>query len=274
MNSILVPIDFSETSENALKYAVSIANYLSFKIVLLHVDSMPLMNNEFQDVSFIVNKSREEYLELLKSKALQLKKDLVLNGSIEYFSATGELKSTIESFISEHNIDYVVMGITGCDSAITQFLLGSNAVSLSKDINVPLFIIPKKYHYKLITKMVYACQLDVKDPIGIAKVKALNAVFGSSLFVLHVIPNDHFLSKKESDIEYDNEQKLEQVDHQTYVVQSDDVSEAIIDFIGTNDIDLVIMEQRDYSFLEKIVHVSETKRLSFKSPIPIITFHN
>ena len=274
MNSILVPIDFSETSENALKYAVSIANYLSFKIVLLHVDSLPLMNNEFQDMSYIVNKSKEEYLELLKSKALQLKKDNFLNGNVEYFAETGELKTTIECFITEHNIDYVVMGITGCDSAITQFLLGSNAVSLSKDINVPLFIIPKKYHYKPITKMVYACQLDMKDPIGIAKVKALNAVFGSSLFVLHVIPNDHFLSKKESDIEYDNEQKLEQVDHQTSVVQNDDVSEAIIDFIGTNNIDLVIMEQKDYSFLEKIVHVSETKRLAFKSPIPIITFHN
>jgi nucleotide-binding universal stress UspA family protein len=274
MNSILVPIDFSETSENALKYAVSIANYLSFKIILLHVDSMPLMNNEFQDVSYLVNKSRDEYLELLKSKSLQLKKDNFLNGSIEYFAATGELKTTIEDFISEHNIDYVVMGITGCDSAITQFLLGSNAVALSKNINVPLFIVPKKYHFKSIKKMVYACQLDMKDPVGMVKVKVLNAIFGSSLFVLHVMPNDHFLSKKESDIEYYNEQKLEHVDHQTCVVQSDDVSEAIIDFIGTNDIDLVVMEQKDYSFLEKIVHVSATKELAFKSPIPLLTFHN
>lgn len=274
MNSILVPIDFSETSENALKYAVGIANFLSFKIVLLHVDSLPLMNNEFQDMSYIVNKSKEEYLELLKSKALQLKKDNFLNGNVEYFAETGELKTTIECFITEHNIDYVVMGITGCDSAITQFLLGSNAVSLSKDIDVPLFIVPKNYHYMPIKKIAYACQLDTKDPIGIAKVKALNAVFGSSLFVLHVIPNDHFLSKKESDVEFDNEQKLEQMNHKTCVIQNDNVSEGIIDFIGTNNIDLVIMEQKDYSFLEKIVHVSETKRLAFKSPIPIITFHN
>jgi nucleotide-binding universal stress UspA family protein len=274
MNSILVPIDFSETSENALKYAVGIANYLSFKIVLLHVDSMPIMNNEFQDVSYLVNKSREEYLELLNSKALQLKKDNFLNGNIEYFASTGELKTTIEGFISEHNIDYVVMGITGCDSAITQFLLGSNAVALSKNSNVPLFIIPKNYQYKPIKKMVYACQLEAKDPVGIIKVKVLNAIFGSSLFVLHVIPNDHFLSKKESDIEYFNEQKLKQVNHQTYVVQSDDVSETIIDFIGNHDIDIIIMEQKNYSFLERIVHASATKELAFKSPIPLLTFHN
>jgi nucleotide-binding universal stress UspA family protein len=274
MNSILVPIDFSETSENALKYAVGIANYLSYKIILLHVDSLPLMNNEFQDVSYLVNKSRDEYLVLLKSKASQLKKDNFLIGNIEYYAETGELSSTIESFVLENSIDYVVMGITGCNSAITQFLLGSNAVALSKHIDVPLFIIPKNYHYKSIKKIAYACSLETKDPLGIIKVKVLNAIFGSSLFVLHVIPSDHFLNKKESEVECYNEQKLEHTDHQTCVVQCDNVSEAIIDFIGTNEIDLVIMEQKDYSFLEKIIHVSATKELAFKSPIPLLTFHN
>ena len=107
MNSILVPLDFSETSENALNYAVGVANYLSFKIILLHVDSIPLVNNEFQDLSYLINKSREENLELLKNKALHLKKDNFLIGEIEYFAESGDLKSTIEMLISEKNIDFL-----------------------------------------------------------------------------------------------------------------------------------------------------------------------
>ena len=51
MSTILVPVDFSETSDNATKYAIELANHLSANLTLLHVDSIPLVNNEFQDLS-------------------------------------------------------------------------------------------------------------------------------------------------------------------------------------------------------------------------------
>ena len=59
MNTILVPIDFSDTSENALNYAAGLANYLSASLVLLHVDTIPVYNNEYELVTYTVILSLE-----------------------------------------------------------------------------------------------------------------------------------------------------------------------------------------------------------------------
>jgi len=275
MNSILVPIDFSETSENGLNYAVGLANYLSFKIILLHVDSIPLVNNEFQDLSYVISKSKEENLELLKNKAKQLKKDDFLIGDVDYFAESGDLKSTIEVFISEKNVDFVVMGITGHDTMLGKFLLGSNAVSLSREISVPLFIIPKNYKYKKINSIAYASNYDIanKTITGLIKIKNINSIFGSLLNVIHVIPNSHLIDEEESNLDTFVEKKLEQTNHKTFILTNDNVSKAILDFIENHNVDIVVLEQNDYSFFENLFHVSATKEVAFKSPIPILTFH-
>ena len=44
MNTLLVPIDFSESSDNALNYAIELANFLEGNIILLHIDSVRLYN--------------------------------------------------------------------------------------------------------------------------------------------------------------------------------------------------------------------------------------
>ena len=54
MNTILVPLDFSETSDTALNYAVGIANYLSANLVLLHVNNIPIYNNEYGVITYAV----------------------------------------------------------------------------------------------------------------------------------------------------------------------------------------------------------------------------
>ena len=275
MNSILVPIDFSETSENALNYAVGLANYLSFKIVLLHVDSIPLVNNEFQDLSYVISKSKEDNLELLKNKAKQLKKDDFLIGDVDYFAESGDLKSTIEVFISEKNVDFVVMGITGHDTMLGKFLLGSNAVSLSREISVPLFIIPKNYKYKKIQSIAYASKYYTSSDghEGLLKIKYINAILGSLLYVLHVIPNNHFIDEAESNLDTFVEHKLDQTNHKTFILTNDNVSKAILDFIDGHNVDIVVLEQKDYSFFDNLFHISATKEVAFNSPIPILTFH-
>ena len=143
MNTILVPVDFSETSDNALNYAIGLANYLSAKIILLHVDSIPLVNNEFQDLSYVINKSKEENIAMLKAKAELIKKDNFLIGEVDYFAESGELKSQISNYILEKNIDFLVMGVSGHNTVIGKVVLGSNAVSMSRESNIPVFIVPK-----------------------------------------------------------------------------------------------------------------------------------
>ena len=276
MNTILVPIDFSETSDNALLYAVNLANYLSSNIILLHVNAIPVYNNEYNLVSYTVNDSVADSNAALQEKAEILKKDNVLIGDVQCFSEVGDFKTIILSYIADKNIDFVVMGITGHDTAIGKVLFGSNAVSISRESNVPVFIISKNHEYKQIKSIAYASEYDahITEQTGLIQIKNIAAMFGASLNVLHVIPDNHLINEVESETDLFVEQKLEKTTHKTFILSEDKASTALLDFIKTHEVDVIVLEQKKHSFLHNLVYPSTTKEIAFNSPIPVLTIHS
>ena len=276
MNTILVPVDFSETSDNALLYAVNLANYLSSNIILLHVNAIPVYNNEYNIVSYTVNDSVADSNAALQEKAEILKKDNVLIGDVEYFSEVGDFKTVMLSYISDKNIDLVVMGITGHDTTIGKVLFGSNAVSISRESNVPVFIISKHHEYKQIKNIAYANEYDthITEQTGLIQIKNIAAIFGANLSVLHVIPDNHLINEVESVTDLFVEQKLEKTTHKTFILSEDKASTALLDFIKTHEVDVIVLEQKKHSFLHNLVYPSTTKEIAFNSPIPVLTIHS
>lgn len=276
MNRILVPVDFSDTSDNALLYAVNLANYLSSNIILLHVNAIPVYNNEYNIVSYTVNDSVADSNAALKEKAEILKKDNALIGDVEYFSEVGDFKTVMLSYIADKNIDLVVMGITGHDTAIGKVLFGSNAVSISRESNIPVFIISKNHEYKQIKNIAYASEYDthITEQTGLIQIKNIAAMFGASLSVLHVIPDNHLINEVESVTDLFVEQKLEKTTHKTFILSEDKASTALLDFIKTHEVDVIVLEQKKHSFLHNLIYPSTTKEIAFSSPIPVLTIHS
>ena len=99
MKTILVPIDFSETSDNALNYAVNLAKQLSANILLLHVNTIPVYNNEQDVASYTINDSITDSLDVLEEKATLLKKANLLHGDVSCHAEAGDLKTAISDII-------------------------------------------------------------------------------------------------------------------------------------------------------------------------------
>jgi nucleotide-binding universal stress UspA family protein len=276
MNTIIVPIDFSETSDNALLYAVNLANYFSSNLILLHVNAIPVYNNEYNVVSYTVNDSLIDSQTALKEKAILLKKDNAFTGEVECYSEVGDLKSVMLNYIATKNIDLVVMGITGHNSAIGKVLFGSNAVSLSRESNIPVFIIPKEYEYRNIKSIAYASEYDthITEQTGLIQIKNIASMFGASLSVLHVIPDNHLINEVESATDLFVEHKLEATSHKTFILSEDKASTALLDFIKTHEVDVIVLEQKKHSFLHNLIYPSTTKEVVFNSPIPVLTIHS
>jgi nucleotide-binding universal stress UspA family protein len=276
MNTILVPVDFSETSDNALLYAVNLANSLSSNIILLHVSAIPVYNNEYNVVAYTVNDAIAESKTALEEKALLLKKENALIGEVDYFVEVGDLKTVMLSYISNKNIDLVVMGITGHSTAVGKVLFGSNAVSLSRESNIPVFIIPNGYEFKKIKNIAYASEYDVHitEQTGLIQIKNITSMFGANLSVLHVIPDNHVITEVESATDLFVEQKLEATSHKTFILSEDKASTALLDFIKTHDVDVIVLEQKKHSFLHNLIYPSTTKEIAFNSPIPVLTIHS
>ncbi len=276
MNTILVPVDFSETSDNALLYAVNLANSLSSNIMLLHVSAIPVYNNEYNVVAYTVNDALAESKTTLEEKALLLKKENALIGEVQCFSELGDLKAVMLNYITNKNIDLVVMGITGHSTTFGKVLFGSNAVSISRESNIPVFIIPNGYEYKNIKNIAYASEYDahITEQTGLIQIKNIAAMFGASLSVLHVIPDNHLINEVESATDLFVEQKLEATSHKTFILSEDKASTALLDFIKTHDVDVIVLEQKKHSFLHNLIYPSTTKEIAFNSPIPVLTIHS
>ena len=272
MKTLLIPIDFSEISDNALLYGVRLANALSANIILLHVNPLPVYNSEYNTLTFSIIDALETSLLLLKEKAERLKSTQFLKGSVTYFAETGDLKSHVIQYNKQYNVDLIVMGITGHDTKFTQTLFGSNAVSLSKESKVPILIIPKGYTYKNIQTIAYACDYDSKSVSGnyLTTVKQLCHLFDANLNILHVIPENHLINEIEAEVDLHIEKTMEQTPHKTYILLEDSASEAVIDFVRSHDVDIILLQPEHHSFWHRIFHTSTTKEVAFESPVPIL----
>src|SRR5688500_16956927 len=102
IKKILTPVDFSENSLNALRYAAAYAKAANAAVFILHIDTRADEANELKD-----NLSSDHLMELLK------KSDYLqgLNSTILFES--GNVAEKILEAAQKNNIDLIVMGTQG-----------------------------------------------------------------------------------------------------------------------------------------------------------------
>ncbi len=275
MNKILVPCDFSDTSENALSYAIELAKYLSYDLILLHVNQIPAMNSEFGITSFELADAIPNSQQALKEIADKILKQEPLISNVAYFSEIGNATDSIVEYGAKSEVAMIVMGISGHGNKLMKAFLGSTAVNVSKKTEKPLIIVPPNVKYKKNINVAYACDYDenIESNSSLIQVKYINTLLGSSLHVLHVVPEDHHLNNKESHLDSYVEHSLEKASHKTYIITDNNVSEGLLLFIRNHDIDMIIIEPKKHSVFHNVFYQSITNEVAFASPVPVLTIH-
>jgi nucleotide-binding universal stress UspA family protein len=116
MDKILVPVDFSETSLNALEQAVVLASENSKKIWLLHVIKPPAFFSQSTPLS------KEEVQSKMNSLAEQYNDKGI---KIHYEIEEGKPFKKIAEYANQNEIDMICMGTHGV-SGFEEFWAGSN----------------------------------------------------------------------------------------------------------------------------------------------------
>lgn len=275
MNKILVPCDFSETSKNALDYAIAVAKNLSANLLLLHVAQLPVMNSEFGLTSYAIPNNNEENKALLEELATKIKLEHPSITDISCHAEIGNATDVIVEYSKNHDVTFTVMGISGHGNKLMKALLGSTAVQVSKATSTSLIIVPPDVNYTQIKNVAFACDYDehIESNTSLLQVKALNAVLGSTLNVLHVVPENHDLNTKESEVDSYVEHSLENATHKTFIITDNNVSEGLLEFVENHEIDAIILEPKKHSFFHNLFYPSITNEVAFNSPVPVITIH-
>ena len=149
---ILFPTDFSERSQQALAYALRMTGQGQMEdlwVTLLHVD-VP-MTALHPEVGAYVDAS--EHDKIVQSKREKLSamaskwKEAFPEVTFKDLYVEGPVATKIREVAVEQQIDLIAMGASGLN-AIERTIIGSTAVSLSKNSPCPVLIVPEQAEIK------------------------------------------------------------------------------------------------------------------------------
>jgi len=141
MNSIkriLVPIDFSDYSRNALKYAVNFATHFQAKIFLIYVVEPMIYPADFSmgqvsipSVDVDMNERAREELNSL------IKQELSENIEVEIIIKTGKPFVEINETAGEKDVDLLIISTHG-HTGVEHLLFGSTAEKVVRKAPCPV----------------------------------------------------------------------------------------------------------------------------------------
>ena len=134
-NTILVPTDFSQTSETAINHACYMARIFKKQITLLHVVEANLFSSEKKMLD-----QEEKDLAHLREVANRVKAAEPV--SINCMTRRGNIFETIGEVAEELNASLVIMGTHGVRGI--QHIIGSRALRVITNANRPFVVVQEK----------------------------------------------------------------------------------------------------------------------------------
>ena len=260
MKTIIVPVDFSETSKNAARYAAGmLKGQYGIRIILYHVYEKPDHATSLQ-----------EALERLKTE---------LNDAgaikIETLAEEGDhFVENLERFARHQDAHLIVIGITAKTNE-EQYFLGGNALKLIETRVCPILTIPPNASFGGIQRAVLTSELkNVSQTVPVIPIKTILEILHPALYILNV-NDEHYVSLSE---EYETEKKkladmFSEYQPEFSFIGMSDFHDALNAYISDNKIDLIISVPRRHTFLEHLFQQGNTRKMVYQTHIPVLAVH-
>ncbi|HEX2848401.1 MAG TPA: universal stress protein [Chitinophagaceae bacterium] len=274
MKTIIVPTDFSTVAFNAAEYAVALAEKLNAKIILFHAYPLPLAFSEIPVPPQVFNTLQRDAEDFMRQAKADLEKYTKGRIPIDTAIFPGGLLTNLQQYSDKIKPYAVVMSSHG-NAGLEKLLLGSETNAAVTHLSWPLIVVPKGAKFKSPGNIALACDYEkVTSTVPVAAIKDLVRTFKSKLFVLHVHPDTtQPYQQPVIDGAGDLQQLLADLHPSYQFLNRADITEAILDFIQKNDIELLIVLPKKYNFLESLFHKSKSKKLAREAFVPMMSFH-
>jgi len=138
--SILCPIDFSEASAGALRYAAAIADHFAARLILLSVED-PLLTQAADLGTGVLWTAEECKHEIEQFAAKILGADMPALTALEYEAAVGKPAPEILRIAREQGCDLIVISTHGL-TGIRKLFFGSTTERVLRETTQPVLITP------------------------------------------------------------------------------------------------------------------------------------
>jgi len=276
MKKILVPVDFSPKSEEALKVAAIIAKKTNAEIYTLHLLDIPsgqvdmVAGNTVPTGPVAIRmfeQTHEQFDEFLDKDYLNeipVYEKVLVDNPVE----------GISDFADENEIDLIVMGSHGT-TGLEDFFVGSNTEKVVRTAKIPVLVIKEPAENFKIEKVIYASKFTDDNIEAFKIVMDFLKVFKPEIFLLRVNTISNFKSTTELEEIMDEFMKkvpeyecFKKIIYDDYTVQ-----EGIFNFAEKINADLIalgthgrqgIMHFLSDSIAERVVNKAKKNILTIK----------
>ncbi len=144
LKKILCPIDHSDGSKEALKYAVSFAMKNEAKLYLLHVIDIRSFDESIDTMATQI--PNDETIKQLKTKLLEcIPEEIRSDMQIEALVVQGIPFAEIISIAKGNNVDMIVMGTHG-RTGLAHIMIGSVSEKVVRKAHCPVLTVRQSGH--------------------------------------------------------------------------------------------------------------------------------
>jgi nucleotide-binding universal stress UspA family protein len=259
MNTVIVPVDFSETSLNAARYAAKLlTGHYGVNMILHHVYEKS-QTVQAQDK---LEKLRDELIGIGIVKITVLAEE------------GGDFITELEKLARHQQADLIIMGITG-RSAIGQTFIGSNTLKIVDHKVCPVLIVPPDAVFREVKNVLLTSDFkNVASSTPSVPIRKILKTFQPNLHVINV-DSEHYVALTEEYQEQRAQLKemFKEFNTEFYFLGLYDVDEAINQFAHDKDVDFIIVIHKEHSLLSRLFVKSHTKKLAYHSSVPVLALH-
>ncbi len=279
IKNILVPVDFSETSEIALTEAVKLASLLKANLFLIHVvEYLNEFNGYFYSVVPEIQTSIPLLLEFEKTvgKKMEEKKTEInkkFGITPEVFITSGQVHSEIIRFSENKKIDLIVMGTHGV-SGYKELFIGSNAQRVVTLSDIPVLTIQKEINKTGFKNILIPIDnaLHSREKVNMALLIA--ELFGSTIHIIGLPDSEKELDLNKITIKLESVEKIinnDKLSYKTTIVHGKNLAKDALKYANENNCDLIVINTGHESKLTGIFLGAFAQQIVNHSKIPVLS---
>ncbi|MFA7615673.1 MAG: universal stress protein [Moheibacter sp.] len=275
MKHILVPTDFSKTSEVAIDFAIHAAELLKAKITLLN--SFEVAEGNYTDLMGVNREFTNDLISETKIKLNDLRIGFMKKYEVEIQTAISvkPLSDAINEVSEEGKVDLVIMGTLGATGLKTK-LWGSHTSDVIGKTKIPVMAIPSDYKWKKPENILLATRQFERNDEILDYLFELTFLFSSNFKTAVFTGNDQtaeiYVKHQQELQNYAEFLKNEYRDDTLSSVHliGDSFEETLEEYISKNQVDLLTMITYQEGFWKSLFNPSLTKQMSFHTQIPLL----
>lgn len=272
MKKLLVPTDFSEQAENALKVAAQIAKKHDSEIYLLHMLEIPLQEvdplgtqSALPEAMFFMKLAHKKFETLMNKDFLD---GITVHETVDF----QEIFKGIFHVCKKHDIDLIIMGSNGV-SGLREMLIGSNTEKVVRTSETPVLVIKKEHPVFNIGHFVFASDFEDESKNAFKKASNFAQMFGAKLHLLMVNTPNMFTTTQEANERMNDYAKLVGSTPYTLNIYNDlSIEKGIMNFADSINADIIGMSTHGRQGLSHFFNGSISEDLVNHAKRPVITF--